>query len=173
MADAATPVPVKNEGKAVKIHQALWPPFETLRSEIDRLFDDFTPLSSRPLERSLFMRPVTAGWAIAPAIDVVEKADAYEITAEVPGIDEKQLDVKLANGMLTISGEKSEGKEDKQKEYHVSERRYGSFQRAFRIPDGVDANRIEATFVKGLLTVRLPKTAEAQKSERKVEIKAA
>lgn len=173
MADAATPVPVKNEGKAVKPNQALWSPFETLRSEIDRLFDDISPLSWRPLERGLFSRPVTAGWSVAPAVDVVEKADAYEITAEVPGIDEKQLDVKLANGILTISGEKSEEKEDKQKEYHVSERRYGSFQRAFRIPDGVDTTHIEAMFVKGLLTVKLPKSAEAQKSERKVEIKAA
>jgi HSP20 family protein len=86
-------------------------------------------------------------------------------------MDEKNVEVKLANEMLTIKGEKEEDKEEK--DYYLSERRYGSFQRSFRIPEGVDTDKIEATFQKGILTVMLPKKAEVQKSEKKVEIKAA
>jgi HSP20 family protein len=112
-------------------------------------------------------------WGNAPAVDVAEKGNAYEITAELPGIDEKNVEVKLANGMLTIKGEKKEDKEEKQKDYYVSERRYGSFQRSFRIPDGVDVEKIEANFQKGVLMLILPKKPEVQKSEKKVEIKAA
>ncbi|WP_429925684.1 Hsp20/alpha crystallin family protein (plasmid) [Agrobacterium vitis] len=175
MADTATKLPVKNEEKPVQPAGSFWSPFETLRTEIDRLFDDFVPSSWRPLERSLFNRAVPSlkGWSIAPAVDVVEKDDAFEVTVEVPGLDEKNIEVKLSNGFLTIRGEKQEEKEDKQKEYHVSERRYGSFQRTFQLPEGVDADKVEAAFEKGILKVKLPKSAEAKKNERKVEIKAA
>ena len=74
--------------------------------------------------------------------------------------------------MLTIKGEKKEEKEEKAKNYHLSERRYGAFQRSFQLPFGVDAEKIEANFQKGVLTVTLPKTPEAQKKEKKIEIKA-
>ena len=89
------------------------------------------------------------------------------------GLDERNIEVKLSNGCLTIRGEKQEEKEDRQKEYHLSERRYGSFQRTFRVPDEVDADKVEAVFEKGVLRVKLPKRPEAKKNERKVEIKAA
>jgi HSP20 family protein len=81
--------------------------------------------------------------------------------------------VKFADGVLTIKGEKQEEKEDKSDEYYVSERRYGSFRRSFRVPDGVAADKIEASFKNGVLTVLLPKAAEARKNEKKIEIKAA
>ena len=81
--------------------------------------------------------------------------------------------MNVANGGLTIKGEKREEKEEKQKDYYVSERRYGSFERHFGLPEGVDANKIEATFKNGVLKVTLPKTAEAQKSAKKIEVKAA
>jgi HSP20 family protein len=109
----------------------------------------------------------------APAVDVAESEKAYEITAELPGMDEKNVEVKVANGVLAIKGEKNEEKQEEKKDYHLSERRYGSFQRSFRIPEGVDAEKIDANFSKGLLTVKLPKTAEAVKNEKKIEIKAA
>ena len=73
--------------------------------------------------------------------------------------------------MLTIKGEKKEEKEEKQKDYYLSERRYGSFQRSFALPEGVDTDKIEANFAKGVLTVKLPKTAEAQKAEKKITVK--
>ncbi len=78
----------------------------------------------------------------------------------------------LANGALTIKGEKKEEKEEKGKDYYLSERRYGSFARSFAVPEGVDIDKIEATFSKGVLTIKMPKTAEAQKNEKKIEVKA-
>jgi HSP20 family protein len=88
-------------------------------------------------------------------------------------MDEKNIEVKLANGGLTIKGEKQEEKEEKEKEYYLHERHFGSFERCFRVPEGVDTSKIEATFKKGVLTVTLPKSPEAQKAEKKIEVKAA
>jgi HSP20 family protein len=120
-----------------------------------------------------FPRLGAAGTALAPAVDVVEKEKEYEISAELPGMDEKNIEIKLSNGTLTIKGEKKEEKEERDKDYYLSERRYGSFLRSFQVPEGVDAAKIEATFAKGVLTVKLPKSAEAQKGEKKIAIKAA
>ena len=86
-------------------------------------------------------------------------------------MDESNIDVKFAHGLLTIKGEKREEKEEKKKDYYLSERRYGSFQRSFPVPESVDADKIEAKFANGVLTVRLPKSAEAQKNEKKIAIK--
>ena len=92
---------------------------------------------------------------------------------ELPGLDEKNVEIKLSNHTLTIKGEKKEEKEEKDKDYYLSERRYGSFQRSFQVPEGVDTGKIDASFSKGVLTVKLPKTAEAQKAEKKITVKAA
>ncbi len=86
---------------------------------------------------------------------------------------EKNIEVKLANGGLTIKGEKQEEKEEKKKDYYLHERRFGSFERCPRVPEGVDTDKIEATFKKGVLTLTLPKKSEAQKSAKKIEVKAA
>ena len=112
-------------------------------------------------------------WGAPPAVDIVEKDNAYEVTAELPGLDEKNIEVKLVNGGLTIKGEKQEEKEEKKKGYYLHERQFGSFERCFQVPQGVDTNKIEASFRKGVLTVTLPKKPEAQKPEKKIEIKAA
>ena len=85
-------------------------------------------------------------WEIAPAIDLAEKEDSYEITAELPGINEKNVDITLSNHTLTIKGEKSEDKEEERKDYYMSERRYGSFKRSLQIPEGVDPDKIRAAF---------------------------
>jgi HSP20 family protein len=89
--------------------------------------------------------------------------DAYEITTELPGLDEKNIEVKLANGVLSIKGEKQEEKEEKQKDYYRRERSFGSFERSFQIPEGVDTDKIAASFKNGILSVTLPKSAEARK----------
>jgi HSP20 family protein len=81
--------------------------------------------------------------------------------------------VKVVDGSLSIKGEKQEEKEEKKKEYYLHERRFGSFERSFELPDGVDADKIEAAFKKGVLTVTLPKKPEAQKPAKKIEVKAA
>ena len=152
-----------------------WHPLATLQDQIDRLFEDFHSGWFRsPSFGSNFEAPAQrmTGWSV-PATDVVEKEDAYEITAELPGMDEKDIDVSVANGVMTIKGEKKEEKEKKRKDYYLSERRFGSFQRSFRVPEGVDADKIDAAFQKGVLTVTMPKSAEAQKPEKKISVKSA
>ena len=155
-----------------------WRPFETLRREIDRLFDDFDGGFRRwPAGRSLvdvapFWRSEFT-WPTTPAVDLVETDKGYEVTAELPGLDEKNIEVKFADGVLTIKGEKQEEKEEKKKDYYLHERSFGSFHRALQVPAGVESDKIEASFKKGVLTVTLPKSVEAQKSEKKIAVKAA
>jgi len=95
------------------------------------------------------------------------------LTSELAGMDEKNIDLQIANGVLTIRGEKQDEKEEKKKDYYMRERSYGSFERTFEVPEGVDTDKIEAAFKKGVLTVTLPKKAEAQKPAKKIEVKAA
>ena len=102
----------------------------------------------------------------------VESEKAYEIIAELPGMDEKNIEVKMADGVLTIKGEKREEKEEKQKDYYLQERSFGSFERSFEVPETVETDKIEASFRKGVLTLTLPKKAEAQKPAKKIEVKA-
>lgn len=151
-------------------------PFDQLRQDIEQVFDNFRigalgfPLARGGLDLPW---PRLGSAALAPAIDVVERDNAYEISAELPGMDEKDIQVKLANGNLTIRGEKREQREEKDKDYYVSERRYGTFTRAFRVPEGVDAERVDARFSKGVLTVTLLKSAAARSQEKTIEVKAA
>ncbi|WP_168599866.1 Hsp20/alpha crystallin family protein [Rhizobium sp. SG741] len=167
MADMARKLPVSTEKKAAPAMER-WAPFESLRSEIDRVFNDLTPgFFDRTLAR--FPNAFARGM---PAVDFVESDKAYELTAELPGINAKDVELTLADGILTVKGEKHESKEEKEKEYYLSERRYGSFQRSLQLPDGVDAEKIDASFANGVLKVVLPKTANAQKNDRKIAIKA-
>lgn len=173
--NTVTKLPVKTE--QMTSGRPNWP-LASLRREIDRLFDDFEPSLWRwPFRRpTLSMEPLLQReleWESEPAVDLAEDDKGYEITAELPGMDEKNIEVKLVNGGLTIKGEKSVEKEEKKKNYYLHERRFGSFERSFRMPEGVDTNKIEATFSKGVLKVTLPKTAEAQKAEKKIAVKAA
>jgi len=170
-----TKLPVTKKPSEPAFAGEVWRPFEALKKEVDRLFEDFGDDFWRRPFRSL--AGLEKDWAkkfvSAPAVDVSETEKAYEITAELPGIDQKNVEVNLANGGITIKGEKKEESEEKKKDYYVTERRYGSFERYFDLPDGVDADKIEATFKNGVLKVTLPKTAEAQKPAKKVEVKAA
>lgn len=176
MAETSSKVPVKSEGKAAAGSVAPWAPFDTLRREIDRLFESVsTNPWGLPLARSGF--PFDMPWGrqmgleVNPAVDISEKDKEFEITAELPGMSEKDIEVKLLNGNLTIKGEKKEEKEEHDKDYHLSERRYGSFVRSFAVPEGVDIDKIEAAFQNGVLKVKLPKSAQAKASEKKIEIK--
>ncbi|MBP2150048.1 Hsp20/alpha crystallin family protein [Xanthobacter autotrophicus DSM 597] len=174
---AETKIPVKIEPKSTPVAAAApATPFDHLRREIEQVFDNFRigtlgfPFARRVMD---FDFPRLGALTLAPAVDVAEREGAYEISAELPGLDEKDVEVKLANGLLTIRGEKKEEREEKEKDYYLSERRYGAFTRSFQVPEGVDADKVEARFAKGVLTVTLPKTAEAQKQEKKIEVKAA
>jgi HSP20 family protein len=175
MAETATKLPIKTEGDEPG---GEWRPLANLRREIDRLFDDFGwGFPRRPLGRTLFdVEPFwrsEVAFGKTPAVDIAEKEKEYEITVELPGLDESNVEVKFADGLLTIKGEKQEEKEEKRKDYYLSERRFGSFQRSFQVPDGVDADKIAASFKNGVLTVTLPKSPEAKKKEKKIAIKKA
>jgi HSP20 family protein len=164
--DKASTKPTAPEGR----------PLETLRREIDQLFDDFGLRALRaPFGRSgIDLEPFWRGeitWGKMPAVDFIDNEKSYVVTAELPGMSEADIDVKYVDGTLTIRGEKKEEKEEKKKDYYLSERRYGSFQRAFQVPNGVDADKIDAAFKNGVLTVTLPKSAGAVRNEKKIAIK--
>jgi HSP20 family protein len=175
-----TKMPVKTDDKNAKhrLPQAASHPFETLRREMNRLFDDFDgDFRTAPFRRATFdVAPFwrrELGLGSAPAVDIAETEKAFEITADMPGLDEKDIEVAMSNGTLTIKGGKQEEKEEKKKDYYLHERRFGSFERSFRIPETVDADKIEASFHKGVLNVKLPKKVEAQQPEKKIAVKAA
>jgi HSP20 family protein len=152
-------------------------PFLALRGEMDRLFDRFTSGFGFPsLRRMMDLEPAwRTEWPLrdgVPAVDVAENETAYKITAELPGMAEKDIEVSLTEDTLTIKGEKRQEHEEKGENRYLSERSYGSFQRSFSLPSGVDRDKLAATFANGVLTVTLPKTPEAQKQAKKIEVKA-
>ena len=176
MAENITKLPIKTGGMGQA--PMPWMPFDGLRREMDRLFDSLDGGFWRAaFPRSLYgMPPMARGEPMltaAPAVDVTETDKAYEIVAEMPGMDEKNVEVNFANGVLTIKGEKKEDKEETKKDYYLRERTFGSYQRAFQVPDMVEPEKIEATFQKGVLTVRLPKSMDVQKATKKIDVKAA
>jgi HSP20 family protein len=128
-----------------------------------------------PFRSSFFdvdpFRRAKAAFTGMPAVDVTETENGYKVVAELPGMDEKNIEVKIANGMLTIKGEKQEDKEEEKQDYYIRERSFGSFERTFQVPDGVDLDKLDASFKKGVLTVTMPKTVEAQKAEKKITVK--
>jgi HSP20 family protein len=139
-----------------------------MRDEMDRMFGRFEhgwprwPTLSRH-----------GGEITVPELDVRENTNSITVEAELPGVDEKDVSVTLANGMLTIKGEKKQEKEEKGENYYVAERSFGSFERAIRLPDTVDEAKVEAKFDKGVLKVTAAKKPEAVKAERRIEIKKA
>lgn len=150
-------------------------PFVGLRHEIDRLFDDFMSLS--PFRRRFMELEPFEQWAWGESgarhnADIVERDDAYEICVDVPGMEAKDINVSMAEGCLTVRGESKEEKEEKGRNYRLSERRYGSFTRSFRLPQGVDEEKITADLKNGVLMITVPKTPEAQKQQKTIEIKA-
>jgi HSP20 family protein len=152
--------------------------WHSFRDEMDRVFNRFAGALSMPSLRRMFgFEPgprIEGAFAFTmPAIDVAENETAYKITAELPGMEAKDVDVGVSGDMLTIKGEKRQEKEEKEDNYYLCERSFGSFQRSFSLPAGVDRDKIASELTKGVLTVTLPKTAEAQKQHRKIEVKTA
>ena len=138
-----------------------WRPFEfdRIRKEMVRLWDSF--LEGRPMRRA-------GEWL--PSIDVSETKSDLVIKAELPGMDSKDIDISLSNGFLTIKGEKNQEKEEKDENYHLIERSYGSFTRSVQLPREVQSDKITASFKNGVLRVTLPKSEEAKKKEIKIKV---
>jgi len=150
--------------------------FDTFRREMDRMFDRLTDNFSFPSLRDF---PTTEHFwprlksVAAPVVDMSGDEKAYHVAAELPGVDDKDVEVTVGDDYLFIKAEKRQSHEDKTKDHFVSERGYGVYQRTFALPTDVDRNAIDAKFAKGVLTVTLPKTAKAQANNRKIEVKAA
>ena len=144
-----------------------WPRdiFSELRGEMDHLFDSFAGRS-----RGIF--PTLFGTNDAPAIhvDVKEDEKAITIEAEIPGMEEKDVNVALRDGVLTVKGEKKSEREEEKDNYHMTERSYGSFSRSFRVPDVIDNEKVSAHVTKGVLKVVLPKKEGAVKPGRQIPI---
>jgi len=134
-------------------------PFTALQEEMNRLFESFGPF------------PASWSGGAAPRLDVCETDKEVDIEAELPGVDEKDVQVTLENDALVIKGEKKAEKEETQKGYRMSERSYGSFYRAIAVPPGVDPQKVEATFSKGVLKIILPKPTGDEAKTRKIEVK--
>jgi len=133
--------------------KALMPSVGGFKQEIDRLFD-------RLMEPSWLEMPAATGWA--PKMDVTETRDAYVLSAELPGVDAKDINVSLTEQIVTISGEKRAEREDKDARVQRVERWYGAFERSLRLPSAVDGSKVNATFKDGVITVTLPKAAGAK-----------
>jgi HSP20 family protein len=142
-----------------------WEPFRefsTLQDRMNRLFrESFNdPGRDESLTTSSF----------APAVDVYEDEHKVSLKIEVPGIEEKDIDVRVENNTLTVQGERKIEKEEKEENYRRVERQYGSFTRTFTLPSTVDTENVQATYDKGVLKITLPKKAEAKPKQIKVQV---
>ncbi|MEO5359429.1 MAG: Hsp20/alpha crystallin family protein [Nitrospirota bacterium] len=145
-------------------HDEAKDPFTALQREVNEVFNGFF----RGFDIDTFW-----GSAIGfnPSVNVAETDKEIKVTAELPGMDEKDIDVTLTKDTLTLKGEKKTEKEDKGANYYHMERSYGSFVRTVALPCAIDDTRVGAEFKKGILTIKLPKTPEAVKDTKKVQIK--
>ena len=162
-------IPWREKPTALAGRDEFLDPFVTLRRDVDRMFDDFfTNFGGRALG------PLSGGrQSVMPAIDVAETDKELVITAEMPGLDEKNFEVTVAGDVLTVKGEKKAEREQKNGDAHYMERRFGSFSRSVRLPFEVNDQPVDAKFDRGVLTIRVAKPAEMQKAVRRIEVKAA
>lgn len=175
---------VKKKGAKAPSSQSAMPPvFDwqapliDLRKEIDQAFANVMKGWPQVWDKDpfkafkAFAAPDALGrGGLSPNVEVAEADGAYEITAELPGLDEKDVEVTVQEGLLTLSGEKKAEREEKKKDYYLSERGYGAFKRTFRIPDDVEGDKIAAAMKKGVMTITMPKSAESKAKARKVAI---
>jgi HSP20 family protein len=140
-----------------------WRPFEfeKMRREMDRLWDSFFEGKPRRAREE-------GEWF--PSLDVSETKGDLVVKAELPGIDPKDIDISLNEGVLTIKGEKRQEKEEKEEGYHLIERSYGSFTRSIRLPREIQNEKINASYKNGVLKITLPKSEEAKKKEIKIKV---
>ncbi|WP_448505825.1 Hsp20/alpha crystallin family protein [Immundisolibacter sp.] len=173
MTEKSTQVEVKKTTPTTAASQ----PLGALRARWDSLFDDFFadfPFPRWPsLRRPLDIEPLRrlTGGDLMPAVDIKEQDGRYVISAELPGMDEKDISVEVQDDVLTLRGEKRAEREEKDKGYHLTERSYGSFTRSFQLPADADAGKASATFSKGVLSINVPMSAEAQSKVKKIDVK--
>lgn len=146
-------------------------PFSAFRGEMDRMFENFLTTPGFLPEPDGLRSTWPEEAMVVPSMDIKESDKAIVLTAELPGLDEKDVTLTIADGVLVLKGEKKYEHEDEKEDLHVMERRYGSFMRRFRLPDTVDQDKVDAGFDKGVLTVTMGKKPGMETQERKIEIK--
>ena len=143
-----------------------WDPFvelEDVSKQLNRIFGKL-PARTEPSRELLAM----ADWA--PNVDITETDTAYVIKGEIPGVNKEDVKVNIEDGMITMSGDRKQEKEEKGKKFHRIERSYGSFMRSFRLPDNVDESAVKAEFKDGMLNVTLPKSTQAKNKAINVSV---
>lgn len=138
---------------------------ETLHQQMDRLFDQFWGGWREP-----WSMPEMWGGELMPSVDEREDEKGYHVKVELPGMDQKDVEVTLADGMLTIKGEKKMEEEEKGKDFYRKERAFGSFRRTLALPVEVDESKVYASFRNGVLSIDLPKSAEARKKIKQIPV---
>jgi len=156
------PAPTTSRRTSPSFTDQLIEPLSRLRGEVDRLFDDF-PFRLPSLRLGL-------GLPMTPALEMTETKKAYKISAELPGLDPAAVEISVDNGMLRISGEKKEEREEDEEGYRLSERSYGAFERMISLPEGADPDKINARCRNGVLTITIPKDEKAAKNARRIAV---
>lgn len=161
-------LPLKRRGDKLAVQRENESPMMAIQNEMNRLFDNFfadpfelTPLAIRKLPAEF-----------TPRVNVSESATAMQVTAELPGMDEKDIQISLEQDCLVLSGEKKSETEETGKNFHRYERSSGSFQRVIPLVSEIQEDKVEASFKNGVLTITLPKVASAAKAAKKITVKA-
>ena len=163
-------VPFKSASKSTDVipREEIVDPFVAFRREVDRLFDGFFDGFGRSGRTTLAEYS-----GLSPIMDVTEHDKEMLITAELPGLDERDFELTVSGDVLTLKGEKKSENERRNGDSYYTERRYGSFSRSVRLPFEVKDDSVAASYEKGVLTVRIPKPAEMQRPVRRIEVKRA
>lgn len=157
-------IPVQQSGKELQ-QSKYYSPVNNLRQEMDQLFYNFFNRSGlSALNTSL------TDSLLRPTLDIGASDKEYTITIEVPGVDQKDVKIEVADNVLTVRGEKKQEKEGKEKNYYRIERSYGSFQRVLSLPEDADQDKIKASFKNGVLTVTMPRVALPDSQIKRIEI---
>jgi HSP20 family protein len=162
-------IPWKKRETSLGMPQETGHPVERLHRQMNQLFDEFFRDFGSMQWPSLWQDQ--AEGVLSPRFDVSETDNEVQITAELPGMDEKDIEVTFDDNVLTVKGEKKQEHEEKNKNYFMSERTFGQFQRVITLPAGIDVDKVKAQFKKGILSIRVPKVATAHTERKKIEVK--
>jgi HSP20 family protein len=167
MVDFKALVPWRDKSQTPATRDDLHDPFFSFRQHVDRMFDDFFNGFGRRAVGS-----PSASWAApTPSLDLTETEKEIVVTAEMPGLDDKDFEVNVSGDILTLKGEKKAEHEHRNGDAHYMERRFGSFSRSVRLPFEVQDEKVDARYEKGVLTIRVPKPADMQRQVRRIEVR--
>lgn len=168
-------IPWRKKREEVMPSRSRWedPTLDQLERRMNRMFEDFFEDVAPVWGRGSLLRRGEDWTTEVPSFEVSESDEEFCVKAELPGMDEKDIEVSMEGRELTIRGEKKREHEDKHRDYYVSEVSYGEFCRAIQLPEGIDRDKVKAEFKKGVLTLTLPKTEQGKQQRKRIDVKAA